>query len=423
MLSRWISRASLPFFQVLRQVGWARHEIIGAYLRATVPVKQTVTAMATGRPYSRILIIRLDDIGDFVLTTPLLRAMRKGFPTSRISLLINSTVAPLACRCPHVDEIIQFEIDRTPPPLDQIAALVRAMRFAKSELADRGFECAVIPRADIDNACALAMAYHAGIPVRVGYSECVLPLKRIKNAGYDGFLTHPVTAIFGTHEVEWSLNLATTLGIDATDSHLELWPSDVSAASVSEALSRVVRGRNALVAIAPGANLGRRRWPDSEFAAVARRLIKHQRLGVVIIGGPGDADLGGRIVSAVGAREIENLTGSLSLDQTASVLRQCQLFIGNDSGPMHIAAAMGVPCVEISCHPKDGAALAANSPLRFSPWGVRNLVLQPEHAISPCTNSCVKKYAHCITQITADEVYVSACNLLEKCADWTVQAQ
>lgn len=420
MTSAWPSRVFQRLYQALRYVGWARHAVLGVYLRATVEDARAIIADCPS--YSRILIIRLDEIGDFVLTTPLLRELRARFPAAHISLLISSTVASLAYRCPYVDEIIQFEVRHGPPPFDQIMALARARRFAQSELADRKFQCAIIPRADIDNACALAMAYYAGIPVRIGYSECVLPLKRIKNAGYDCFLTSAVTSIVGTHEVEWTLNIGTLVGIKSYDRRLELWPSDGSIAADLEALVKLEGKGTALVAIAPGASLGRRRWPISRFAIVSRELITQRGARVVIIGGPDDRELARRIVTEGEAGKVLNFAGSLSLDQTALVLRYCQLFIGNDSGPMHIAAAMGVPCLEISCHPKGGDALAANSPLRFYPWGVDNVVLQPDHAMSPCVDSCTKAYSHCIRQITVDQVYMSACILMDKLAASTATA-
>lgn len=392
-----------------------RHAIVGAYLRAAVHEKHLPATAASGKLYARILIIRLDDIGDFVLTTPFLKAMRSGFPGSHISLLVNSSVASLARNCPYVDEVLQFQVVQHPAPFDQIIALLRARRFAIRQLAKKAFDCAIIPRADIDNACALAMAYYSGIPIRVGYSEGVLPLKSIKNSGYSRFLTHPVNSVVGRHEVEWALNVAEILGAKVDDRRLALWPSDTDMVpSVKELWGNGQEQKN-WVAIAPGANLDRRRWPTSRFAELARELIRCRDIGIVIVGGGADVSLGRSIVSEAGTstKEILDLTGRLTLGQTSLVLRRCQLFIGNDSGPMHIAAAMGVPCLEISCHPKDGEELASNSPARFSPWGVRHLVLQPERATSPCAASCVKSRAHCICQISVDQVIVAACRLMD----------
>lgn len=400
--------------ELLRRAGWVRHLALGAYLRAINRRPEAARSLPDLGSFARVLIVRLDEIGDFVLTTPLLRAVRQSFPALHVSLLVSSKVMALAYDCPYVDEVIPFDIVRAPRPFDQVVSLMRARAFARRRLAGGKFQCALIPRADIDNAGAAAMSHYAGIPVRIGYSERVLPLKAIKNAGYDGFLTHAVAALHGRHEVQWSLNLALLAGAKTDDTRLELWPGEALRASVAARLERFKGGRGFLVALAPGANLDRRQWPASRFAAVARTIIRQRGAKVVIVGGADDVALAERLAAEAGCAEsILDLTGKLSLGETASLLAQCRLFIGNDSGPMHIAAAMGAPCVEISCHPKDGDALAANSPARFSPWGIASTVLQPERATHPCVDSCSKSEAHCIRQIGVEEVLLAACRLLD----------
>lgn len=404
-IPRWL-------FRVVERGARSRHLPVSAYLHMTVrSTLQPLYDLKVQR-FSRILVLRLDDIGDFVLTSPLLRAMRNGFPSAHISLLINSRVADLARECPYVNEIIEVDVARAPAPIDQLVTLVRAKEFAKRELADKGFQCALIPRPDIDNAGALAMAYYAGIPVRIGYSEWVLPLKHTKNRGYDRFLTHPIGSLQGSHEVEWLLNIGEIVGADVRDDRLELWPPHASRQAVRAVLSTARHKDKPLIALAPGASLDRRRWPVASFAALANMLIERRAARIIVVGAAGDAESGERIKSGAGAGDVINAAGRLSLNETASLLGECQLFIGNDSGPMHMAAAMGVPCVEISCHPKDGGRLAANSPTRFAPWGVRNVVMQPQHASTPCSGSCSKNYAHCIMQVTIDEVFMAAEELL-----------
>lgn len=398
--------------RVFRAIGLCRHYLMALYLRATVRGTERLDIGDIGRLH-RILIIRIDDVGDFVLTTPFLRAMRRRFPAAHLSLVVNSRVMALAGGCPYVDEIIPFEYVRVPPPWDQLRSFVRARRFVLRKLADKGFQLAVIPRADIDNACALAMAYYARVPLRVGYSADALPQKKIKNLGYDRFLSHSIGSLSGSHEVEWTLHVASLLGADDADSRLELWPSAAARARAQTVLSGFRQAGSPLVAIAPGANLDRRRWPVESFAALADLLVRDEAQ-VTIIGGPEDAPLAAHLASIVQGRErsIRNLAGMLKWDETAALLSTCSLFIGNDSGPLHVAAAMGIPCVEISCHPLGGDPLAANSPARFAPWGVPAVVLRPKVAISPCSAACVMPYAHCIRGIQAVDAFAAAYTLL-----------
>ena len=107
-----------------------------------------------------------------------------------------------------------------------------------------------------------------------------------------------------------------------------------------------------------------------------------------------------------------DLTGTTTLRQTISLLKRCKLYIGNDSGLMHLAAAMKVPIVEISCWPKNGDKFHHNSPYRFGPWKTRAVVVNPEKAIEPCLGGCTKFEPHCILQVEVEDVKGAAEKLL-----------
>ena len=97
-----------------------------------------------------------------------------------------------------------------------------------------------------------------------------------------------------------------------------------------------------------------------------------------------------------------------------AVLEQCDLFIGNDSGPAHLAAAMNCPTVVVSRHPRNGALDHSNSPARFAPRGGRVMVLQPASGMDDCTECCREAEAHCILQVTVDEVLAVSMKLLQE---------
>jgi len=105
-----------------------------------------------------------------------------------------------------------------------------------------------------------------------------------------------------------------------------------------------------------------------------------------------------------GGNHMINLIGQATLRQTAAILKMCNLFVGNDGGPMHLAAAVGTSIIEISCHPKSGSPKHHNSPRRFGPWKVQSTILQPEYAVAPCKDSCLSAKAHCIKSVTAEQV-------------------
>lgn len=400
--------------RMARRVLNLRHWIFAGYLRVFVRspvIGPPPPAPGTG---ARILIVRLDEIGDFILTVPCLRAIRKHYRSAHITLLVNSSVQAIARACPYIDELIVFPMKSRALPFDQVGTYLAARQFAKRCLKGKGFDCALIARADIDNGGALAMAYHAGIPWRIGFAEAAYPLKALKNQAYDRFLTHVVERSPALHEVNRILDLARTLGADARDTRLELWPSEEDEACADTLLAQFQQPGRLLVALAPGAGIERRRWPIDRFAELAVLLAQAMSAQVVIVGGPSDEALGRAIVAEVGdtAAQVLDLAGRTSLGATAAVLRRCSLFVGNDSGPMHMAAAMHTPCVELSCHPTGGSAVAANSPLRFSPWEVSCRVLQPAAAVAPCDTECTRSDAHCIKAISVHEAFAAAQDLL-----------
>jgi len=412
------SRTSAVMGTAVHRFAWhvlnLRHWIFAGYLRLFVRSPLRDSPLPPDFSPQRILILRLDEIGDFILTTPFLRAIRKRFPTARITLLVNSSVQALAKSCPYIDELVVFPVKRRRPPFDQAGVYRSARQFAHQSLRNKGFDCALIPRADIDNAGALAMAYHAGIPHRIGFTEHAYPLKAGKNRGYDRFLTHALSPGELLHEVPRTLDLARALGADVRDTRLELWPSDADEASADVLLKPFREPVRPLVAFGPGAGIQRRQWPVASFAELGVRLVSRIGAQIVIVGGPADESLGREIVSRLGGESshVLNLAGRTSLSVTAAVLARCTLFVGNDSGPMHMAAGMCTPCVEVSCHPADGNPLGANSPLRFSPWKVPHRVLQPADALAPCRTECVMSHAHCITSIQVDAVFAAATELL-----------
>src|SRR6185437_12712563 len=197
------------------------------------------------------------------------------------------------------------------------------------------------------------------------------PLRAVKNRGYSRFLTHLIERR-ELHEVRCALDTAAFLGADIRDSRLELWPTSKESARARERLLPYRNRGMGLIALAPGGGLGRRLWPARSFARLAACLVERTNAVILLMGGPGEEGIAEQVISASGGHlaRILNVVGKVSLGEAAALLGGCDLFIGNDSGPMHMAAAMGVPCVEISCHPAGGDPLGENSPARFAPWGV-----------------------------------------------------
>jgi ADP-heptose:LPS heptosyltransferase len=107
-----------------------------------------------------------------------------------------------------------------------------------------------------------------------------------------------------------------------------------------------------------------------------------------------------------------NAVGQTSLREAGALLTRCHLFVGNDAGPMHLAAAAGLPVIEISCHPLGGSTGQVNSPARFGPWRVPHVILRPAKAMDPCSDACISHLAHCIQGVSIEQVKEAMTRLL-----------
>lgn len=353
-----------------------------------------------------VLVVRLDEIGDVVMTTPFLRELRRNLPEAWITLVVKPQVYNLVELCPYVNEILTYDRNTTGrwPEIRQLRRHVRALQLGWKRLWRRGFDLAVNPRWDNDLYHGIFLLYFSGAPWRVAYSEGVIDRKRQANAGFDRLLTHPLNDSDLKHEVEHNLDVIRYLGGEVLDDRLELWLGEEDEEFAEQFLgNHWVKPDNLLVGLAPGAGESKRMWPIDCFAQLGLWLQEVYGARLLVVGGPGEEPLGEELERALGD-SVVNAVGRATLRQTAALLKRCRIFVGNDAGPMHIGAAVGVPVVEISCHPMNGKLSHPNSPKRFGPWGVSSTILQPERALPPCSEACEAKRAHCILGITVEQV-------------------
>ncbi len=352
---------------------------------------------------SSILVIRVDEIGDLVMSSVFLRNLRAWRPRSRITLLVKEEVRNLVEHCPYVNDVLAV---RNTCNLFARWFLLpwRMMAFGRRHLAGRGISLTIQPRWDVDAHYATVLAYCAGSRWRLGYSEHVELRRSFYNRGFDALLTHVVDDRDAKHEIDRGLSLLRFLGATPDTRGTELWLDSADRTIAARRLTEQGIPADARVAaIAPGAGRARRQWSPESFAAVGKWLVQEHGCAVAVIGGPQDHLRAEQVVNGIRAGAV-NLAGKTTLRQTAALLERCVAFVGNDSGPLHLAVAAGVPAVEISCHPRQGSRMDIQSPFRFGPWGQNARVLQPAEPMAPCVDGCQAAAAHCITRITVDEV-------------------
>ena len=364
----------------------------------------------------RLLLVRLDKLGDVVLTTPFLREIRRNLPDALITLVVRPMCFELVERCPYVNRVLVFDCHAGRDRGAQTRRRVQMMRMARSELWPRHFDLAIVPRWDTDLYDASFLAYWSGASWRAGFSESTTLPKKHQNAGFDRLFTQVFSGEARQHEVEHNLDVIRFLGGTVESDRLEVWTSPEDDAFAAAAL-KAVGGTSGphVIAFGVGAGEPKNVWPLAHFGQLGSRLKATVGARIVVVGGPGEEPLGRELQRQLGTHVL-NLTGAATLRQTAAVLRSCNLFVGNDSGQMHLAAAAGIPVVGVSCHPLDGSPIHEKSPARFGTWRVPSVGVQPETARNPCSEACTADAAHCILNVSVQEVEKAVKTLLQRTA-------
>jgi heptosyltransferase-2 len=331
----------------------------------------------------KLLIRSVNWIGDAIMTTPAIDMIRENFPQSEIVLLANPLVSQLFQHFTALDRIITF--DRTASH----RGIAGRLRLAR-ELRREGFDAAIIFPNSFDSA---VVPWLAGIPRRLGKSTDGRGLLLTDKA-----LSYKPEA--GRHEVDSYLELLRSFGLagQATMPHLVTTATEQQSASARLSCAGISPD-DFLLGINPGAAFGSaKRWYPDRFAEAARRLTIAWGAKVIIFGGPDETEIAAEIERCLQGVCL-NLAGRTDLRQLMALIRRCNFFITNDSGPMHIAAAFGVPLVAVF-GPTDHTGTAPYSP--------RARIVRKDVDCAPCKlRECPTDHC-CMTAVTADDVVQAA---------------
>ncbi|MBM3245367.1 MAG: lipopolysaccharide heptosyltransferase II, partial [Candidatus Omnitrophica bacterium] len=315
----------------------------------------------TQNQYKRILIARTDRIGDVVLSTPVIKALRDKFPSAYIAMMTSPYAKEIVEGNPYLDEVIVYDKDA------KHKSWRRSVKFALN-LKKKKFDAAVILHPT--NRVHLVV-FGAGIPTRIGYNRKL------------GFLLTDKLAhekqMGKKHESEYNFDLLKCFSVDAKEKELFV-PLDARSERWAEKLfeSEGITEKNMALAVHPGASCPSKIWPHERFAEAADKLIEKYGFKVFIIAGPKDTALANSMAKKMHHAGI-NLSGKTSVSQTASLLKRCNLFISNDSGPVHIATAVGTPVISIFGRAQNGL-----SPKRWGPLGVKDKILHKNVGCLEC---------------------------------------
>lgn len=336
----------------------------------------------------KLLIRAVNWIGDAVMTTPAIGAIRESFPRAEITLLANPLVTQLFSPHQWVDRVITFDRSGAHKGIAgrfRLAAQLRKQAFDAAIILPNSFDSALIP-------------WLAGIPVRLG-----------KASDGRGFMLtgryRPDDRQPVVHEVEYYLDLVRHFGVtgEVRVPCLTVTPAEGQDAAL-RLTEQGITADDFVIGINPGAAFGSaKRWYPERFAEVAGRLAAAWNAKVVIFGGPGETDIAAGIEQQL-AGPCCNLAGKTNLRELMALIRRCNFLVTNDSGPMHIAAAMGVPLVAI---------FGSTDHVTTSPYTDKALIVRKEVECAPCKLRECPTDHRCMAAVSADDVVQAALCLME----------
>ncbi|HJV86039.1 MAG TPA: lipopolysaccharide heptosyltransferase II [Noviherbaspirillum sp.] len=342
----------------------------------------------------RILCVRLDYLGDVLMSTPAIRALKESIPGSRITLLTSASGAAAARHVPEIDDTIGYAA----PWMKSSAQHEPRTDFALIErLARQHFDAAVIFTVYSQNPLPAAMLCHlAGIPLRLAHCR-ENPYQLLTNWVRE---TEPETQI--RHEVRRQLDLVASVGAHASDERLSFHvaPPDVAWVK-TRLLSLDIDLTRPWIVMHPGATAPSRRYPPEHWKATALGLVDDLRCPLIFTGNQEEAELVEHIRREVPGTH--SLAGQLDLGKLAALLSLSPLLICNNTGPAHIAAAVGVPIVDL---------YALTNP-QHTPWQVPHRVLFQDVPCRYCYKSvCPQGHHRCLSELAPERVISAAKELL-----------
>jgi heptosyltransferase II len=356
--------------------------------RAFLPDRQTIVPQ-------KILVVRRGGLGDVLMATPLLRALREHFPSARVYFLASKQALPGLNECPWVDQILE-----APTSKRDWLPLLRKLRKERIDTAfilHRFFAASLV-------------TVWAGIPQRLGFNW--------KNHGFA--LTGSIPFSAARSQTMQIGQLLTLLGKPAADPDMGFMVNEDAIHGARDVLERWgFDPAKPLVALHPGGGETAgysdqaKRWPAERFGCLADLLVQNSGVQVVLLQGPEDEPFVHEALKNMKARAL-GIASGLPLAVFAALIRECDLVVVNDTGPMHIATAQQVPVVAI---------IGPTHPAYTPPRGGRNRVIWAGVPCSPCYNpeetiygpsvggkkvfKCWRSTHECMTAITAEEVHAT----------------
>ncbi len=321
-------------------------------------------------------------MGDIIHALPVLATLRKHYPKAEITWIVKNKFSDLLAGNPDLTEIISFDNNG----FFQLIKILRKKKF------DIALDLQGLFRSGI-------LAYFSKASHKIGFSR--INSRELSCMFYNHRVTPPQKAV---HVVDKNLSLLEPLGISEYiyDFKIHISTQDLNFAKEFFVLKKLVQGKDKIIMLNPGAGWPTKRWPAKNFLRLADKLTKHSNANakVIMSWGPQEKEIIENIKTSTNNSII--VMPQSSIKQLAAIIKSCDLFVGSDTGPTHLAAALEVPVVGL---------YGPSDPERNGPYGTKNIIIQKD---IPCISCWKRKCAKidCMKNISVDEVFEACIKLL-----------
>lgn len=337
--------------------------------------------------YKNILVVKMSAIGDVIHALPVAYALKQGFPQAKITWVVEKAAYDLLTENPYIDEVILFEKHK----FRSLRGLINHMPSFSRMLKEKKFDVCLDLQGLMKSA---AVAYLSRAPLKLGFCN----MRELSQ-----LVSRPVCGTHSTgHVVERYLDVVRALGADIGQVKFPVVVTAQEQLAAEQAAAQAgFNLQQSYAVLAPGANWANKRWPTAYFAALSDRLYE-QGLTTVVIGGPADVELAEEIIT-LSAAPPKNLVGKTTLKQLAHILKNAQVLVGGDTGPMHLAAGLGTAVV---------ALMGPTDSERNGPYGNGHIVLTVSHDCAGCWKRQCAKGIDCLAAIDVEQVYQAVRQLI-----------
>ena len=365
------NRKLLDLYLTLRKL------ILGSLCSFTKTYKKDVLSASSIR---KVLVIRLDRIGDMVITTPIFRALKEKWPDVQVTVLTNPVNKNIVINNPFIDCILVYDRENMHKSLNSRLIFFRSIREKKFDLVidpylDYEFKTSFITRF-VGNRFRLGFEFAGrGIFYNIRYNPNVFPVSTEKR-----------------HMIDYDLDLLEHIGIETQKRQPEVFLSTDEKENAYKRLEDAGADPGSkIIGIHPGGNYQSQRWPVKRFAAISNHLITNYDVKVILFAGQAEKQLLSEFRGYAVNTPI--FLEDLSLRKFMSTLSHCSLFLCNNSGPLHIAAALNIPTV---------STMGPTIPYHWWPYGKDHIVLRKNVDCSPCKKGICETH-ECMELITTND--------------------